>query len=402
VLSFADLLRFAGAALLGHRLRTGLCLLGVAIGVAAVTLLTSLGQGARLYVVGEFASLGSNLLILVPGKTETTGVAPVIGGTVHDLTLEDVEALPRRIPLIRRVAPLSVGTATARFGNLSREITVVGTTREMLGVRNLRIGVGLYLPDVQPSLAPRVCVLGAKVRRELFRDRNPLGEMLRIGNERFRVIGVMAPRGTSLGTDLDEAVHVPVVSAMRMFNRRGLFRALLEVASHGRIEEAEKEVLAVLEERHDGIEDVTVFTQDAVLATFGRILWVLTAALAGIAAISLSVAGIGIMNVMLVSVSERRREVGLLKAVGATGGQILSVFLAEAAMISGSGGAVGLAVGFLGDRILMAFYPGFPLAPPHWAVAGAMAVSIAVGMAFGALPARRASRLDPVAALAGR
>jgi putative ABC transport system permease protein len=226
--------------------------------------------------------------------------------------------------------------------------------------------------------------------------------MLRIGDERFRVIGVIAPRGTSLGIDLDEVVHVPVVTAMRMFNRRGLFRALVEISSHDRIEEAKGEVLRVLTERHDGIEDVTVFTQDSVVATFGRILGILTAALAGIAAISLSVAGIGIMNVMLVSVSERSREVGLLKAVGATEGQILAAFLTEAALISTTGGALGLLAGLAGNRILLAFYPTFPFSPPDWAVAGALVVSLAVGMVFGALPARRASRLDPVAALAGR
>jgi putative ABC transport system permease protein len=401
-LGLGDLLRFAAGALSGHRLRTGLSLLGVAIGVAAVTVLTSLGEGARQYVTGEFASLGSNLLILVPGKTETTGAAPIIGGTIHELTLEDVEVLPRRVPLVRRVAPLSVGTATARFADRSREITVIGTTRQMLGVRRLRIGVGGYLPDVEASRAPRVCVVGIKIQKELFPGRNPLGEMLRIGDQRFRVIGVMAPRGTSLGMDFDEVVHVPVVPAMRMFNRRGLFRALLEVSSHDRIEEAKDDVLRVLTERHDGIEDVTVFTQDTVVATFGRILGILTAALAGIAAISLSVAGIGIMNVMLVSVSERTREVGLLKAVGATEGQILGAFLAEAALISTSGGALGLLAGLAGDRLLMAIYPGFPLTPPDWAVAGAIVVSLVVGMVFGALPARRASRLEPVAALAGR
>jgi len=401
-LGLSDLLRFAAGALRGHRLRTGLSLLGIAIGVAAVTMLTSLGEGARVYVTGEFTSLGSNLLILVPGKTETTGVAPIIGGTVHELTLEDVEGLPRRVPFVRRVAPLSVGTATARFGGLSREITVFGTTRDMLGVRRLKIGIGSYLPDVETSRAPRVCVIGAKVQGELFAGLNPLGEMLRIGDERFRVIGVIAPRGTSLGIDLDEVVHVPVVTAMRMFNRRGLFRALVEISSHDRIEEAKGEVLRILTERHDGIEDVTVFTQDSVVATFGRILGILTAALAGIAAISLSVAGIGIMNVMLVSVSERSREVGLLKAVGATEGQILVAFLTEAALISTSGGVLGLLAGLAGNRILLAFYPTFPFTPPDWAVAGALVVSLAVGMVFGALPARRASRLDPVAALAGR
>jgi putative ABC transport system permease protein len=303
---------------------------------------------------------------------------------------------------VRRVAPLSVGTATARFGERSREITVVGTTREMLGVRRLNIAVGRYLPDVEGARFPRVCVLGVKVQEELFPGRNPLGEWLRIGDERYRVIGVMAPRGTSLGIDLDQAVHLGAAPTLKMFNRRGLFRVLVEVGAHDRIEEAKRDVLRVLVERHDGVEDVTVFTQDSVMSTFGRILGILTAALAGIAAISLSVAGIGIMNVMLVSVSERSREVGLLKALGATEGQILALFLAEAVLLSTAGGVLGLAAGFAGDRLLMAIYPGFPLEPPHWAVAGAVALSLAVGMVFGAFPARRAARLDPVAALAGK
>lgn len=401
-MAIPDLLRFAGGALRGHRLRTGLSLLGVAIGVAAVTVLTSLGEGARLYVTREFTSLGSNLLIVVPGKTETSGAPPIIGGTTHEITLDDVEAILRRVPLVRHAAPLVVGGATARHGQLAREITVAGTTYGMIQVRRFRIGIGRYLPEGEAEKAPRVCVIGVKIQQELFPGENPLGEMLRIGDERYRVIGVMAPRGTSLGMNMDEVVHVPVVPAMRMFNRRGLFRLLLEVGSQADIEAAKRRVLEVLEERHDGIEDVTIFTQDSVVATFGGVLAILTAALAGIAAISLSVAGIGIMNVMLVSVSERTREIGLLKAIGATPGQILGVFLAEAALISTVGGILGLLAGWAGDRVVVAFYPAFPVTPPRWAVAGAVVVSLLVGTIFGALPARRAARLDPVAALAGR
>ncbi len=401
-MSPADLLRFSAGALRGHRLRTCLSLLGVAIGVAAVTLLTSLGEGARLYVTGEFASLGSNLLFLVPGKTETTGVAPILGGTTHDITLDDVAALERRVRSVRRIAPLAPGAVKARFGERSRDITAIGTTHEMLEVRKLRLAFGAYLPPRGASQAERVCVLGVKVQQELFPGINPLGEVLRLGEERYRVIGVMAPRGTSLGMDLDEVVHIPVVAALKMFNRRGLFRVLLEVRSHDEIDTARAEVLGVLKERHDGTEDVTVFTQDALLSTFGRILSILTAALAGIAAVSLSVAGIGIMNVMLVAVSERVREIGLLKALGVTRPQILAVFLAEAAIISTAGGLLGLAAGYAGDRAIQWIYPSFPVTPPQWAIAGAIAVSIAVGIVFGALPAGRASRLDPVAALAGR
>ena len=245
-------------------------------------------------------------------------------------------------------------------------------------------------------------MIGSKLQQELFGGANPLGEWLRLGEERFRVIGVMAPRGTSLGMDLDEVVHVPVSRAMSLFNRTTLFRILAEVRAFGEIEAAKSAVVDLLQERHEGFEDVTVLTQDSVVSTFSNILGALTAALGGIAAISLSVAGVGIMNVMLVSVSERVPEIGLLKALGATRGQILAVFLAEATILSSAGGIVGLGVGLAGGQLIMSAFPAFPVQPPTWAVAGALAVALLVGVTFGALPARRASRLDPVAALAGR
>lgn len=395
-----DLLRFSGTALRGHRLRSVLSLLGVAIGVGSVILLTSLGEGARLYVTGEFASLGSNLLIVIPGKTETTG-GPILGGVPRDLTVEDADALRRQVPEIRKVAPLALGTATAAAGGLSREVTVAGTTRAMKEIRRFRMLSGRYLDEAKAARGQRVAVLGVKVAQELFPGENPLGGILRLGGERFRVVGVMAPRGTSLGADLDEMVHIPVEAALKLFDQSSLFRILIEVRSHEEIAEARRRVLAALAERH-GEEDVTVFTQDALLETFGNILAVLTAALGGIAAISLSVAGIGIMNVMLVSVSERVPEIGLLKAVGAGRAQVLAAFLAEATILSTAGGLLGLAAGWLGDRALVALYPVFPAEPPSWAVASAIGLSLAVGLAFGSLPAYRASRLDPVAALGRR
>ncbi len=397
-----DLLRFSAGALRGHRLRTGLSLLGVAIGVASVILLTSLGEGARLYVTGEFSSMGSNLLIVLPGKTETTGGPPVLGGSANDVTLADADALARRIPTVRNVAPLIAGTATARAGERAREVVVAGTTPAMRQVRKIRLRTGAYLPEGDAERSARVAVLGTKVADELFPGRSPLGELVRIGDERYRVIGVMAPRGVSMGENLDEIVHIPVAAAMKLFNRRGLFRVVVEATSFEAVEATKAAMLKVFVERHDGVEDVTVLTQDAVMAAFSRILTILTAALGGIAAVSLSVAGIGIMNVMLVSVSERVREIGLLKAVGVTRGQVLAAFLVEAVILSASGGLVGLAVGFLSGRVLKTVYPAFPIHAPGWAVAGALALSAVVGVAFGALPARRAAGLDPVAALARR
>lgn len=397
-----DLLRFAAHALTGHRLRTGLSLLGVAIGVAAVVLLTSLGEGARSYVVGEFSNLGTNLVIFLPGKTETTGVAPIFGGAPRDLTVEDAQALPRHVRSIRRVAPLAVGEAPIRFGGRSRTVTVAGTTADMKRVRRLEIGIGQYLPEGDPRRAQRVCVIGAKIQRELFAGENPLGRTVHIGERRYRVIGVLRPRGMSLGMDFDEIVHVPVASAMQLFDQTSLFRVLAEVGSHDEIDAAKDAGLDLLRERHDGIDDVTALTQDAVLATFSRILGILTMALGGIAAVSLSVAGVGIMNVMLVSVSERVREIGLLKAIGATPGQILGAFLTEAALLSAAGGVLGLAAGVAGARAVVAVWPAFPAAPPAWALYGSLVLAVAVGLTFGVLPARRAARLDPVAALAGR
>ncbi len=399
-MSFADLLRFAGGGLRGHRLRTGLSLLGVGIGVASVILLTGLGEGARRYITGEFASLGSNLLIVVPGKTETAGFAPLVSTAPHDLTREDAQAILQRVPALRRVAPLIVGTAAVRAGDRSREVTVVGTTREMLEIRHLKMSAGRFLPAGQLDAA--VCVLGARVQRELFPEANPLGQLVRIGDWRFRVIGVIAPRGTSIGMDLDEVVEIPVETGLRLFNRSSLFRILAEVGSHDDIEHARGRVLEVLRERHAGQEDVTVLTQDAVLATFDQILKALTAALAGIAAVSLGVAGLGIMNVMLVSVSERTREIGLLKAVGVTQAQVVTVFLVEAAILATAGGCLGLFSGLGAGRLLQQFYPDFPFQPPAWAIPAALGVSCLVGLLFGILPARNAARLDPVAALMRR
>jgi len=397
-----DLLGFAWVALKGHRLRTILTLGGMSIGVGAVILLTALGEGARAYVTNEFMALGSNLLIVLPGKTETTGNAPILGGTARPLTLEDCEAIQRRSRRVRRLAPLSVGSARVGHGERRREVTVLGSTPELLPVRRLEVGIGRFLPDVEIDRGAPVAVIGRTVQTELFGAENPLGQPIRIGDWRFRVVGVMAAKGQSLGLNMDDVVIVPVASSMRLFNQLSLFRVLIEVGAHSEIDAARQDVLGILRERHEGEEDVTVLTQDSVLGAFNRILGALTLALAGIAAVSLSVAGIGIMNVMLVSVSERTPEVGLLKALGATPRQILKVFLVEAVLLSAAGGLLGLLVGYLGSAILSQAFPALPTRPPTWAVAAATAVSLAAGALFGVLPARRAARLDPVIALAGR
>lgn len=398
-MSLVELFRFAAEAVRGHRLRTLLSIVGVTIGIASVMVLTSLGEGARAFVSGEFQSLGSNLLIVLPGKTETEGEAPIFSQAPHDLTLADAEALVRRAPRVRRVAPLAFGSAMVVYGERRRQINVIGTTAAMQPIRHMEIFVGRFLPDEDLQRSARVCVIGSKVQHELFEGENPLGEILRIGGERYKVIGVLAPRGMSIGLDMDDLVEIPVAAAMSLFDTTTLFRIFVEVRSHDEMDEAAREVRGILEARHDGVEDITVIKQDSLVAAFDKILSVLTAALVAIAAISLAVAGVGIMNVMLVSVNERTPEIGLLKALGAESGQVLAAFLTEAAILSSLGGLCGILTGYALTALARWLWPVLPAHVPAWAVLTAVVVAITVGLVFGALPARRASRLDPVLAL---
>jgi putative ABC transport system permease protein len=399
--SVLDLVGFAMRALRGHRLRTGLSLLGVAIGVAAVVTLTALGEGARRYVLGQFASVGTNMVIVLPGKTETAGAMPGIGGVPHDLTLDDALAVVRGVREVDKLAPMVVGTETVAYEERRRQVALFGSTHEALEVRRLGIAQGRFLPPLAWDRGAPIAVLGSNTARELFPAADPVGQVVRVGDWRMRVIGVLEPRGQQLGVDMDDVVIVPVATAMKMLNRSGLFRLVIQVRSYADLERTKQAVIRLLRERH-GEEDVTVITQDAVVSAFSSILGALTMALGGIAAVSLAVAGVGIMNVMLVSVSERTREVGLLKALGAGRGQILAAFLAEAILISSAGGLLGLALGWAAVMVLVAVYPALPASPPPWAVLAAFSLSVAVGGVFGVLPARRATRLDPVAALAGR
>jgi putative ABC transport system permease protein len=397
-----DLGLFALRALTGHRLRSGLSLLGVAVGVAAVIVLTALGEGALRYVTAEFRDIGAEVLIVVPGKTETTGMFPGVGGAPNDLTLADAEAVLRRVPGVERVAPIVMGTETVAHGERRRQVAIVGSTQEFFGMRGLKLSRGEMLPPGDMRRGGAVAVLGSAVANELFPGREPLGQIVRVAGLRARVIGVLQPRGTHMGLDLNEVAIVPVTTAMRLFNRRSLFRLMVQLASYEQLASGKTHVVALLTERHGGEEDVTVLTQDAIVSSLSSIVRVLTLALAAIAAVSLAVAGTGIMNVMLVSVAERTPEVGLLRAVGAGRRQVLGVFLAEAALLSTTGGVAGLALGWLGTRLLVLLYPALPATPPVWAVVSALLLATTVGMLFGLLPARRAAGLDPVEALAPR
>jgi putative ABC transport system permease protein len=398
-----DVGTFAAHAILRYRVRSALMLLAMAIGVAAVIILTSLGEGARRYVVGEFASLGTNLLIVLPGRSETTGVGPALfsGQTPRDLTLEDALALTRHAQ-VKRISPLMVGSVPVAWSGREREVPVLGTNSDFLGIRHWNLAQGHFLPAVDLQRASAVCVIGIKIKRELFGAQPALGEWVRIGDRRFRVIGVLASEGRSIGVDSEDLVIIPVAAAQQLYNSPSLFRILVEVRSREALPTVQEFVRRTLTERHQGEEDVTVITQDAVLSTFDRILGALTLTVAGIGAISLAVAGILIMNIMLVAVTQRTTEIGLLKAIGAPRSSIIELFLVEAGLLALAGAFIGTLIGYATMHVIIKLYPALPGTPPWWAVAAAVGVALVTGIAFGVMPARRAASLDPVQALARR
>ena len=398
-----DLIRFARDAATGNPLRTSLLILAMAIGVAAVVVLTALGDGARLYVINQFSSLGTNLVIVLPGRSQTGGFNPgnAITSTPRDLTIDDAQAL-LRASAVNLVAPLAIGTSEISYGGKLREVMVAGTNAQFIEVRRLKLAQGRFLPDGDWRRGAAEAVIGAKIRDELFVAETALGQLIRVGDRRFRVVGVMASTGQGLGMNTDELVIVPVSLAQAMFNSNTLFRILVEANGREAIEAAKAQVSEIIKLRHEGEEDVTVITQDAVLATFDKLLGTLTLAVAGIAAISLAVAGILVMNVMLVSVTQRTSEIGLLKALGATGATIRNAFLTEAAMLSLAGAVLGYLLGQGGAALIRQLYPVFPAYPPDWAVFAGLGTALVTGILFGVLPARQAAQLDPVQSLAKR
>lgn len=394
-----DVFGLGRAALAARKLRTRLTGAALAIGVAAVLVLTALGEGARGWVVERFAGLGANTLAVLPGRTETRGGAPMVATTTRDLTLLDARALEERLPGVRHVVPIAIGEALIEYENRGRAATVIGTSRDFLQMRKLEVVQGTNLPEAELERGARVCVLGRTIVRELFGERQPLGQRVRIGDAPFRVVGVLAQQGSSMMVDLDDVVLVPVANALALFDATGLFRVVVQVGSAADVELAARRVTAILLARHDDEEDFTVLRPGALAQSLGDVLAILTAALVGIAAVSLVVAGVGVMNVMVVSVTERTAEIGLMKALGASRGQILALFLTEAALLSTIGGSCGLAGGLALAWGARRALPDIPFAVPEWAIAAALGVALGVGLVFGLLPALRAARLEPLEAL---
>jgi putative ABC transport system permease protein len=396
-----DTIRFGLGSLGSNRVRTALMLLAMSIGVAAVVMLTGIGNGARLYIVDQFAALGTNLVIVIPGRAETASNTPatLVGETPRDLTLEDAEAVMRS-ELVQRVAPLNIGELSAIRKGRERQVPVLGSTATFIDVHRLKLAQGSSLPVEDWDIARPVCVIGSKVYSELFGREQAVGELIRLGGYRCRVIGVLASEGRSLGFDTQELVIVPVAFAQMLYNTSGLFRLMVEGKDLQSLPRLKKHITATIAKRHYGEEDVTIITQDSILATFDKILKSLTLTVAGIAAISLVVAGILIMNVMLMSVSQRTAEIGLCKALGGTRSQIMAMLVCEALLLSAIGGVLGLLLGFVGAWGIAQVYTELTTTPPLWAVIAALAVALGTGLVFSLLPAGRAARLDPILALA--
>ncbi len=393
-----DLLRLAMGAIAGHRLRSILSMVGIAIGIAAVILLTSIGEGTRRYILAQFSQFGTNLIAIHPGKAKTSGMPGVFGGTTHHLTIDDAEALAR-IPGVDRVVPSAFGTARIEAGSRARNIAVNGVTPDVQTVWKFNPRLGGFWPESDPRRGAPLTVLGPKLARELFGETSPLGEFVRIGGTRFRVVGVMESKGEMLGFDLDDTAYVPVATAMQIFNLLDLGEIDLTYTPAEATPRIEAAVKRVLRARHDDEEDFTVTTQQAMLDVFGNVMGMVTMAVGAIAGISLVVGAIGILTMMWITVRERTEEIGLVRAIGASATQVAGLFLIEAAAVALLGGIVGVTIGLGLGAALRWFVPGLPVETPLSFVLLALGVSFAVGLLSGVLPARRAARLDPIEAL---
>ncbi len=393
-----DTLSLAFGSVMARRGRSGLSLLGISIGVAAVIVLTSIGEGIRQFILNEFTQFGTNLLSVTPGNVKTLGIPGVLGGTTHKLTLDDAQAI-RQIDGIERVVPMIAGNARVEADGRGRSVSVFGVTSETPEHWKVSVRQGSFLPAGDVRRRQAVAVLGPKLKQELFADANPLGRFVRIAGYRFRILGVMASKGHLLGFDIDDAVYVPVASAMRMFNLDELME--IQIAfSYGRdVDGVEDDIRQLLMERHRGEEDFTITTQAAMLDTLNSVMNVVTTAVGIIAGISLIVGAIGILTVMWMAVKERTAEIGLLKATGATSAQIYLLILLEALTLAVIGGAVGFAIGVTLSTILPYVVPRLPTHLHAGYILAALFISAFTGISSGLLPAHRAASIDPVEAL---
>ncbi len=394
---FPDLIRLTTSSFLAYRMRSFLTGLGIAVGITAVILLTSIGEGLHQFVLSEFSQFGTNLIAIQPGKTQTHGASVGVFGSSRPLSIEDAQAV-RRLPFIQYANPSVTGNAEVRANGKTRRTMVYGAGHEFTDAFSIRVQTGSFLPDDDPSQARAFVVLGAKIRQELFAGQNPLGGYLRVGGQRYRVIGVMEPKGQILGFDMDDTVFIPAARALELFNRPGLMEIQVNYQPNADLDSVVRSITALLEERH-GREDFTLIPQEKALEVLGSVLDVITFAVGALGGISLLVGGVGILTIMTMAVTERTAEIGLLRALGARERQVLTLFLGEAILLSALGGLAGLLLGIGVAQGLHWLFPALPVHTPWLFAALAELSAISIGLAAGVMPAQRAARLDPVEAL---
>jgi putative ABC transport system permease protein len=392
-----DLISLTTSSFLAYRVRSFLTGLGIAIGITAVILLTSIGEGLHQFVLSEFSQFGTNIIGVQPGRVQMQGGSVGIFGSVRQLTLEDADAL-RRLPYVEHVIPSLMGNAEVRANGLVRRTMVLGQGRDFGRAFTMKVQSGGFWNDEDNEQARAQVVLGAKIRQELFPGQNPLGAYLRIGGQRYRVVGVMESKGQILGMDMDDTVFIPAARAMELFNRPGLMEIHVSYRASSDLAAVTRAITKLLTERH-GREDFTLISQEQALEVLGSVLGVITFAVGALGGISLLVGGVGILTIMTMAVAERTAEIGLLRALGAQEKQVLMLFLGEAILLSALGGLAGLALGVTIAQGLHWLFPALPVHTPWLFAVLAEISAVSIGLIAGVMPALRAARLDPVEAL---
>lgn len=384
-------------AVLAYRLRSMLTVLGILVGIGSVVLLTSIGEGVRVFVVNEFTQFGTNLVAVVPGKTETFGISGATISTVRPLSIDDMEALQRLDKVVRAV-PVVQGNASIEYGSRSRRTIVLGVNSGVPETWKMPVASGRFLPEDSVRASRSYAVLGSKLRDELFGNSNPLGKRIRVGGDRYRVVGVMASKGQMLGFDLDDTIYIPIDKTLEMFNRESLMEIDILYEAGTSVEQLTEKIRRTLIARH-GDEDFTIITQDKMLDVLGSILDILTLGVAAIGGISLLVGAVGILTIMTISVTERTSEVGLLRALGAKRNHILRLFLGEAVVLSFAGGLLGVITAILLVWLLKLVIPALPVEIAWQYVSAALVLALIIGLLTGIVPALRAAGMQPLEAL---
>ncbi len=392
-----DIVRFTLRSVGSHRMRSGLTALGITVGVTAVVLLTSIGEGLNRYVVEQFTQFGTSTLAINPGKATTFGISPGVLNSVRPLSLEDAEAL-ERAPYVLHSVPAVSGSASVEARGRERTVNVFSVGPEFDQAFKFNVRLGSFLPPDELDRPRAVAVLGATAYEELYGTANPLNDRIRIGGDRFRVIGVMEPKGDMLGIDLDDTVYIPAASGLTLFNREGLHEIDVLYEETAPVDEVVAGISRILIARHGG-EDFTITTQQQMLDVLGSILDVLTIGVAALGGISLLVGGVGIFTIMTIAVRERTREIGLLRAVGAARARISQLFLGEAMLLAGVGGIAGLVLGFAIVTTVTLVFPAMPARISPLYVVLSEGIAIFIGLVAGLLPARKAASLEPLEAL---